>query len=69
MSNKRKINRNNIVDIFALSPMQEGMLFHYLRDGEEKDLYFEQLSLNLSGKLNLMFLKAPGNLSFKIMKC
>ena len=47
-----KIARKNIQDLFALTPLQEGMLFHYLKD-PEKDLYFEQLSLKIKGFLDM----------------
>jgi len=41
------INRQNVEDILALTPMQQGMLFHYLKHSESSE-YFEQLSLRLS---------------------
>ncbi|MGD2087372.1 MAG: non-ribosomal peptide synthase/polyketide synthase [Candidatus Aminicenantes bacterium] len=47
-----KLDKNNIEDILALTPMQEGMLFHYLQE-PEGELYFEQLSLNVSGKIDI----------------
>ncbi|UCH93966.1 MAG: hypothetical protein JSV88_27370 [Candidatus Aminicenantes bacterium] len=47
---KKKLTKQNIEDIFALTPMQEGMLFHYLKD-PNSDLYFEQLSLDISGEV------------------
>ncbi|MBE9211187.1 amino acid adenylation domain-containing protein [Plectonema cf. radiosum LEGE 06105] len=42
----------NIESIYSLSPMQEGLLFHTLYEGES-GVYFEQLSFNLSGNLNV----------------
>jgi len=42
--------RKNIQDIVALTPMQEGMLFHYLKD-PDSEIYIEQLSLEISGPL------------------
>ena len=48
----KKLNKKNIGDIFALTPMQEGMLFHYLKD-PKGDHYFEQLSLKITGEINL----------------
>jgi amino acid adenylation domain-containing protein len=50
MVNAPKLDRQNIEDILALSPMQEGMLFHYLQHPESGQ-YFEQLSLHLSGEI------------------
>ena len=46
------VKKENIEDIIALTPMQEGMLFHYLRD-PESDLYFEQLLLEISGEIDI----------------
>ena len=42
---------NNIEDIYELSPMQQGMLFHTLY-APESEVYFEQLLCILSGELN-----------------
>ena len=41
----------NIEDLYELSPMQQGMLFHTLY-APESELYFEQLLCTLSGELN-----------------
>ncbi|MBW4428107.1 MAG: amino acid adenylation domain-containing protein [Nostoc desertorum CM1-VF14] len=43
---------NNIEDLYELSPMQQGMLFHSLYS-PESEVYFEQVVLTLQGKLNL----------------
>ena len=42
----------DVEDIYPLSPMQQGMLFHKLRD-PASSMYVEQLSLRLSGALNV----------------
>jgi len=48
----------NIEDLYELSPMQQGMLFHTLYS-PESEVYFEQLVCTLSGKLNIpLFQKA-----------
>ena len=47
-----KLDKRNIENILALTPMQEGMLFHYLNE-PESDLYFEQLSLDINGEIDL----------------
>jgi hypothetical protein len=50
----KESDKKNIEDILALTAMQEGMLFHYLKD-PESDNYFEQLSLEISGKIDMEF--------------
>ncbi|MCX6580883.1 MAG: amino acid adenylation domain-containing protein [Candidatus Aminicenantes bacterium] len=47
----KKIDTKSIEDVFALTPMQEGMLFHYLRE-PGSDVYFEQLGLELTGEID-----------------
>ncbi|MCP4147040.1 MAG: hypothetical protein GY757_04745, partial [bacterium] len=42
----KKRGAENIANVMALTPMQQGMLFHYLRE-PLSGLYFEQLSLEL----------------------
>ncbi len=46
------MDRRNIKNIYPLTPLQEGMLFHALRE-EGATTYFEQLSLKISGALDL----------------
>ena len=48
MSQQKK---RNVEAIYALSPMQQGMLFHSLYDQEES-LYAVQFSCTLSGKVS-----------------
>ncbi|MCK4261002.1 MAG: hypothetical protein KAX49_18650, partial [Halanaerobiales bacterium] len=57
---QKKINNQNVQDILSLTPMQEGMLFHYLKNSEDK-IYFEQLSLNISGNIELELLEKAWN--------
>ncbi|HLP62678.1 MAG TPA: amino acid adenylation domain-containing protein, partial [Candidatus Deferrimicrobium sp.] len=47
-----KLDPKSIENIFALTPLQEGMLFHYLRS-PHSELYFEQLSLEISGTIDI----------------
>ncbi|MCP4153957.1 MAG: non-ribosomal peptide synthetase, partial [bacterium] len=56
----KKLDKNSIVDILALTPMQEGMLFHYLKN-PESEYYFEQLSLGISGEIEIEILKKAWN--------
>ncbi len=48
----KKLDKKNIEDILALTPVQEGMLYHYLKDPDSDD-YFEQLSLSISGPIDI----------------
>jgi amino acid adenylation domain-containing protein/non-ribosomal peptide synthase protein (TIGR01720 family) len=42
----------NVEDVYSLSPMQQGMLFHSLYS-PDSGMYFEQLSCTLNGDLNI----------------
>ncbi|MCP4151050.1 MAG: hypothetical protein GY757_25120, partial [bacterium] len=44
----KKKAKKNISNVLALTPMQQGMLFHYLKE-PAGGLYFEQLTMELSG--------------------
>ncbi|HLP45750.1 MAG TPA: condensation domain-containing protein, partial [Candidatus Kapabacteria bacterium] len=55
-----KIDKQNIEDILALTSMQEGMLFHYLKDPGD-DHYIEQLSLRISGNIELHYFEQAWN--------
>ncbi|MDQ1350042.1 MAG: hypothetical protein QG657_343, partial [Acidobacteriota bacterium] len=50
----------NIEDILALTPMQEGMLFHYLK-APDSSRYIEQLALRLNGEIDLQTTTAAWN--------
>jgi NRPS condensation-like uncharacterized protein len=56
---KKKIKKN-IEDILALTPLQEGMLFHFLKDSES-EYYFEQLCLTITGRIDLDCFKQAWN--------
>ncbi|MDQ1352804.1 MAG: hypothetical protein QG657_3110, partial [Acidobacteriota bacterium] len=55
-----KIDPQNIGNILALTPIQEGMLFHYLKD-PRSGLYFEQLSLEISGSIDAALFEKAWN--------
>lgn len=43
-----KISTKNIEDIYFLSPMQEGMLYHY-QTNKDPNAYFEQVEMEIEG--------------------
>lgn len=51
-----KINKEDIENILPLTSLQKGLLFHYLKE-EGSEVYFEQLSLELSGNMNVEIFK------------
>ncbi|MBN2862730.1 MAG: amino acid adenylation domain-containing protein [Bacteroidales bacterium] len=55
------IKKEDIKDIYYLSPMQEGMLFHYLLD-RESTAYLEQFVFRLQSSLNIDLLNKSFNL-------
>jgi hypothetical protein len=55
-----QLDRKNIEDILSLTPMQEGMLFHYL-ENKEGSQYFEQLSLEISGEIDEQYFEQAWN--------
>ncbi|QXU43276.1 non-ribosomal peptide synthetase [Pedobacter sp. D749] len=50
------MSSNKIQSVYPLTPMQEGMLFHFLYD-EKDSAYFEQVSYALKGVLNIDIFK------------
>ncbi len=49
---QKKLTNKNIQNIYALTTLQEGMLFHYLSDSDSS-LYFEQMSFDLAGEIDI----------------
>jgi amino acid adenylation domain-containing protein len=56
----KKTGKKNIEDILELTPMQQAMLFHYLKD-PSNDRYFEQLSLEISGEIDIRLFERAWN--------
>lgn len=56
--------RYSIVDIYTLTPMQEGMLFHSIYE-KKSQTYFEQISYRLHGKLDINWVKESLRVLFK----
>jgi len=54
----------DIQDIYTLTPMQEGMLFHALLD-DSSSSYFEQMSYRLQGELDVRLVERSLNELFK----
>ena len=54
------LNTRSIKDLYKLSPMQEGMLYHAMKDNESS-AYFEQAVLSIEGKLDISHLKESFN--------
>lgn len=48
--------KDNIEDILAVTPMQAGMLFYYLKEPESK-VYFDQHCYQLKGRIEIDSLK------------
>jgi amino acid adenylation domain-containing protein len=55
---------SKIKDIYPLSPMQEGFIFHALLD-ESSSYYFEQISYRFHGRLNVSAVKESLKLLFE----
>ncbi|HLP48095.1 MAG TPA: condensation domain-containing protein, partial [Candidatus Kapabacteria bacterium] len=59
-----KIDSHRIETILSLTPLQEGILFHYLQDPQSR-VYFEQLSLEISGDINKSNFEKAWNMVIK----
>ncbi|MFF3327912.1 condensation domain-containing protein, partial [Streptomyces sp. NPDC002889] len=52
------MTQRRVEDVWPLSPLQEGMLFHALYDEQATDVYVEQMVLGLEGQLDAAALRA-----------
>lgn len=50
----------NVKDIYSLSPLQEGMLFHWMRD-KNSSAYFEQVEFTLKGNIDIALIEKSVN--------
>ncbi|MEU8196723.1 amino acid adenylation domain-containing protein [Microbispora amethystogenes] len=48
----------DLVEVLPVSPLQEGLLFHALYDDQTRDVYAEQMTLELEGPLDARALRA-----------
>ncbi|MCP5106537.1 MAG: amino acid adenylation domain-containing protein, partial [bacterium] len=56
----KKDNSADIEDILGLTPMQEGLLFHYMSD-PSGNYYYEQLCLDIAGEIDLQYVEQAWN--------
>ena len=55
-----EMNQSGIADLWPLSPLQEGLLFHVLYDAEAPDVYTVQHFFDLEGQVDPARLRAAG---------
>jgi len=56
----KQLDKKNIEDILALTPMQEGMLFHFLKESQSNH-YFVQLSIDITGGIDVKLFERAWN--------
>jgi len=50
MNQINRVKKEDVEDLYALTPVQEGLLFHYLKE-RQQGIYSEQLCLNFFGPM------------------
>ena len=53
-------DKRNVKNLYALTPLQEGILFHSLMDASGST-YFEQACFNVNGQVNVAFFQKAWN--------
>lgn len=53
-------SESNVEDIYSLSPLQKGLFFHWLLD-KNSSVYFDQIEITLTGKLDIPLLEQSLN--------
>lgn len=60
------LKKQNIKDMYRLTPMQQGILYHYMMD-KNSDAYFEQISLSIKGILDIDCVEKSVNIIIESM--
>lgn len=56
------LNKQDVEDIFEITPLQEGLLFHYLKDDKDGRQNFEQICLTIEGTYDPILISKAWNL-------
>jgi len=56
MNDDLKISKKNVENVLDLTPLQEGILYYYLKDSKS-NIYFVQLSLKIEGEIIIDYFK------------
>jgi amino acid adenylation domain-containing protein len=56
----KRLKKKNVSDIMSLTPLQSGMLYHYLKN-PGSHLHFEQLSIDIRGEIDKQYFEQAWN--------